>query len=192
MQFFCAALPDRTTEHRPHGGAHRLGIIEIGAGIHQQQSVRVKGVCRAQDGTHIAGVLHAVQHHVAPSGQFRGQSLLRHPANAENALRRLGGGNGLHHVCRDLHQPDSGRDGRQRRAFRADHGVQIAAVEQRLLQKLRAVAEEFAVLTAVGGRGTQLAQVGTERICAAGDDLHRCLSFRQFRYKKCAGRYSLL
>jgi hypothetical protein len=46
-------------------------------------------------------------------------------------------------------------------------------VEQRLLQQLGAVAEEFSLFPAVSGRGRQFADMGHQGIGPAGDSLQK-------------------
>ena len=51
----------RHAESRAHGGPQRLGRKRISRARAQQQRVKACRIQRAQHGTHIAGVLHAVQ-----------------------------------------------------------------------------------------------------------------------------------
>ncbi|CAN3976540.1 hypothetical protein BCGKFG_BCGKFG_13710, partial [Dysosmobacter welbionis] len=63
-QLFQPAGPHRAAEHRTHGGPNGLGIVQVRAGVHQKQSVGVKGVRRPEDRPHIPRILNPVQDHV--------------------------------------------------------------------------------------------------------------------------------
>ena len=51
-------LDDRDADSRAHGGSEGLGGPDAGAAVTQQHAVKAKRRRRAQQGAHIAGVLH--------------------------------------------------------------------------------------------------------------------------------------
>ena len=169
-QFLRCAGIDGAAEHGPHGRAHRLPAVGVGAAAGEQQAVGVEGVQRPQDGAYVAGVLHPVQQHIPPAGEGPGQGSLRQAAGEKHPLRGLYRGDGGHDVLRHLHLPDvlrkpgQGGDGH--------HGGDLRLPQQGLLQQLGTVAEEFPRLPPVGGGAGQPADMAHEGVVTAGDVLH--------------------
>ena len=113
----------------------------------------MEGVRRAEDGTHVAGVLQGVQHHIAAARQRFRQRLRVDGAGKQRPLRGLHGRNGPHHIRRDLNQPYTLRQRRSFRPRRDHHGMELRTPKQRLLKQLGAVTEELSALAPVGGGG---------------------------------------
>ena len=133
----------------------------------------MEGVRRAEDGTHVAGVLQGVQHHIAAARQHFRQRLRVDGAGKQRPLGGLHRRNGLHYIRRDLHLPHAQGQLRQVYSRRSHDSTDLCPPQQRFLQQLGAVAEKFSPLAAVGRRGRQLPEMGAQRILSAGDGLHR-------------------
>ena len=133
----------------------------------------MEGVRRAEDGTHVAGVLQGVQHHIAAARQHFRQRLRVDGAGKQRPLGGLHRREGLHHIRRDLHLPYTQGQFRQVYPRRSHNGADLRPPQQRFLQQLGTVAEEFSPLAAVGRRGRQLPEMGAQRILSAGNNLHR-------------------
>ena len=133
----------------------------------------MEGVRRAEDGTHVAGVLQGVQHHIAAARQHFRQRLRVNGAGKQRPLRGLHRREGLHHLRRDLHLPHAQGQLRHLHSRRSHNGADLRPPQQRFLQQLGTVAEEFSPLAAVGRRGRQLPEMGAQRILSAGNNLHR-------------------
>ena len=60
-------LDDRDAHSRAHGGPEGLGGPNAGAAVAQQHAVKAERRRRAQQGAHIAGVLHPLQRQIPPA-----------------------------------------------------------------------------------------------------------------------------
>ena len=88
------AGPHRAAEHRPHGGPDGLGVVQVRAGVHQEQPVGAEGVRRPQDGPHVPRVLDPVQHHIPAAFQPLRKRPARQAADGEDRPGASGPGRG--------------------------------------------------------------------------------------------------
>ncbi len=98
------ADPHRAAEHRPPwtrawswGCIHRRSRAK-------DQPVTPSKASSVRRTVPVAGILHSLQHRIAPAGELFRQSQSGHTAGEQNALRGFHGGNGGHHVCRHPHR----------------------------------------------------------------------------------------
>ena len=163
--------PYRTAEHRPHGGPDGFGAEGVRAAAGQQQAVGVKGVQGPQHRSHVAGVLDPVQHHISPARKRFRHRQNGNGADEQHPLGRFGRTDGGHDLRRHQHLPDMIRQ-RPVPGQNGYHGPHVCAPLGGLPQQLGAVAQAFAGLAAVGGGPRQLADMGHQRVLAAGNGLH--------------------
>ena len=186
--------PDRHAEDGAHRRAQRLGAVEISARARQQRAVKARCVRRAQDGAHVAGVLHAVHRHDQAAG--KALRLLRNPHRAADALRGLLLADRLHDRRRYQQHLAAGRLCRPdqlRKHLPAAfvHNQRAAKPERdRLAHHLDALRQKEARLPAAL-RLLQLAQPLHLRIVNARDLLHApCRLPQTVQYRYCIAKRS--
>ena len=169
-------------DHRDaHGGSHGspqgLGSPHAGTAVAQDHAVKAKGRCRAQQGAHVAGVLHPFQRQIPPAGLHLVQAVHRGAEHAEYPLMGAHIGQLVGHVI--LHKVVLAGQVCQLRALchgalGIKQGLQLCAAGK-LRAQLAALGQKAALTAAECRAGRKAAGIFDLCVFPAGDLFVHCI-----------------
>ena len=134
---------DRQVEQRPNGRSNHLGVVDVDAGVAEQDGVGSSRIGAADDGPGIAGVADVGQDHQEPRSQLKHhvEGDIDGPTDCDDPLRDQGVAHGAENVGADL------TDAQASRLRHLQHDVMPASrlnVDVQILDRIRTVRDDLA------------------------------------------------